>query len=70
MSSRAFRHTAAALLLATLVALTAAAPARAFGPSRRSFEGPALTEPRSAFVAFLIRIFDFAGGAMDPNGHS
>ena len=73
MSSKAFRTTAATLLLATLVSLTGAAPARAFGPGRsfgRHFEGPALTEPRSAFVAFLIRIFDFAGGAMDPNGHS
>jgi hypothetical protein len=76
MSSKSFRTTAATLLLATLVSLTAAVPARAFGPvghvgrAGRSFEGPALTGPRSGFVAFLLRIFDFAGGAMDPNGHS
>jgi hypothetical protein len=73
MSSKAFRATAATLLLATLVSLTAAAPARAFGPvgaAGRHFEGPALAGPRSGFVAFLLRIFDFAGGAMDPNGHS
>jgi hypothetical protein len=74
MSSKAFRTTTATLLLATLVSLTAAAPARAFGPASpvgRYFEGPVRTEPRSGgFVAFLLRIFDFAGGAMDPNGHS
>jgi hypothetical protein len=74
MSSKAFRTTAATLLLATLVSLTAA-PARAFGPAGRPFgrhlEGPVRTEPTSGgFVAFLLRIFDFAGGAMDPNGHS
>jgi hypothetical protein len=70
MSSKAFRTTAATLLLAALVSLTAAAPARAVGPAGRHFEGPELTGPRSGFVAFLLRIFDFAGGAMDPNGHS
>jgi hypothetical protein len=70
MSSRTFRRTAAALLVATFVSLTAASPAHAFGSVRRSFDGPARTEPRSPFVVFLLRIFDLAGGAMDPNGGS
>jgi hypothetical protein len=73
MSAKAFRTAAAALLLATLVSLSTAPPAHAFGPVGpfgRHFDGPARTEPRSGFVAFLLRIFDFAGGAMDPNGHS
>lgn len=68
MSSRTFRRAAAALLVATLASLAAAAPAHAFGPGRRSYDGPVRTEPGGSVVAFLLRIFGFAGGAMDPNG--
>jgi hypothetical protein len=70
MSSRAFRSTAATLLVASLVSLATAAPAHAFGSAHRSFDGPARSEPRSGFVTFLLRIFGCAGGAMDPNGGS
>jgi hypothetical protein len=68
MSSRTSRRAAATLLVATLACLAAAAPAHAFGPVRRSYDGPVRTESGGGFVAFLLRIFAFAGGAMDPNG--
>ena len=70
MSSNVSRKFAAALLFATLVSLTAppAAQARSFGA--RSFDGPVREQPARRFLSYLIRFFDFAGGAMDPNGHS
>jgi len=68
MSSRIFRRAAATLLVAILASLAAVAPAHAFGPVRRSYDGPARTEPGWGVVAFLLRIFAYAGGAMDPNG--
>ncbi|HEV2851880.1 MAG TPA: hypothetical protein VHC97_03660 [Thermoanaerobaculia bacterium] len=68
MSSKIFRTAAAALLFSTLVSL-GAAPAQAWGTSgRRAFDGPARAEREGGFFARLLRIFDFAGGAMDPNG--
>jgi len=68
MSSRTFRRAAATLLVATLASLAVAAPSHAFGPVRRSYDGPVRPEPEGGVVAFLLRIFAFAGGAMDPNG--
>jgi len=68
MPSRTFRRAAATLLVATLVSLATAAPSHAFGSFRRFYDGPVRTEPGEGVVAFLLRIFAFAGGAMDPNG--
>ncbi len=69
MSSNPFRKIAAALLISTLASLAAAPAVQAWSPARRSIEGPA-REPRERGVfAFLRLLFDFTGGAMDPNGH-
>ncbi|HKI02056.1 MAG TPA: hypothetical protein VKK31_08755 [Thermoanaerobaculia bacterium] len=68
MSSTTFRRAAAALLIVTFAALTAAAPSHAFS-LRRSFDEPVRTAREGGFLAFLARFFDSAGGAMDPNGN-
>ncbi len=71
MSSNVSRKLAAALLFATLVSLTAAPAAEAWGArSRRSFDGPVRDVPERGFFSYLLRFFDYAGGAMDPNGNS
>lgn len=70
MSCKVFRRAAATLLIATFATLAGAAPSHAlrnFG--RRAFEGPARTAPEPGFLAFLRRLFEFAGGGMDPNGN-
>lgn len=70
MSSNVSRKFTAALLFATLVSLTAP-PAQALGVrTHRSFDGPVRERPARSFFSYLLRMFDFAGGAMDPNGHS
>jgi hypothetical protein len=68
--SRILRKTTAVLFLAGFVAT---APAQALSPGRRSLDGPARIESVRGFLAFILRLFDFAkegdtGGAMDPNG--
>lgn len=69
--SKTFRRASAALLVATLASLTVATPAHAWGvPGHRSFDGPARTAPERGIFAFLLRLLDFTGGAMDPNGNS
>lgn len=71
-SSNAFRTTAAALLFATLLSLTAPPAAQAWGLGRHSVDGPTReVEVRErGILSYLLRLFDFAGGAMDPNGNS
>jgi hypothetical protein len=69
MSSQALRKSALALLVAATVTLSCATPSRAAGSnSRRAFDDPARAEPARGFFSLLLRLFDFAGGAMDPNG--
>lgn len=69
MSSKIFRTAAAALLFSTVLALSAA-PAQAWAlPGRHTFDGPARMEREGGFFARLLRILDFTGGAMDPNGN-
>jgi hypothetical protein len=70
--STAFRKATAALLLTIAATLAGAAPSHA-NPYRaqRGVEDPAHVQPvRSFLVALLLDLFDFAGGAMDPNGQS
>jgi hypothetical protein len=70
--STAFRKAAAVLLVTIAATLAGAAPSHA-NPYRahRAFENPARAgSVRSFLVSVLLEIFDFAGGAMDPNGQS
>jgi hypothetical protein len=70
--SKAFRKAPAILLFAIAATLAGAAPSHA-NPYRaqRGVEDPARPLPaRSFLVALLLDLFDFAGGAMDPNGKS
>jgi hypothetical protein len=70
MSFRAFRRTAATLLVAMLAVLACAEPSHAAAVRRhRSFDdapGPAASLGR--FISFLFQLFEQAGGGMDPNG--
>ncbi len=70
MSSNAARKTAAALLFAALVFLTSPPAAQAWSVGRRSVDGPTREARERGFFSYLLRLFDFAGGAMDPNGNS
>jgi hypothetical protein len=67
--SRILRKTTAVLFLAGFVAI---APTQALSPGRRSSGEPARIESARGFLAFILRLFDFAkadtGGGMDPNG--
>jgi len=70
--SGAFRRTTATLLVTIAATLAGAAPSHA-NPHRaqRGVEDPARPLPARTFlVALLLDLFDFAGGAMDPNGKS
>ena len=69
MVSRTSRKAAAALLAATAIALSCAAPSQAalYQP-RRASEEPARAEPGRGFASFLLQLFGFIGGALDPNG--
>lgn len=64
------RRAAAALLLAVVLTLSCAAPSHAwagFGrPTADSAERPAL---EGGFFHFLLAMFGFSGGTMDPNGN-
>jgi hypothetical protein len=69
MCSQTPRRAAAALLIAIAVTLSCAAPSQALaGQPRRDSEEAARVEPGRGFIAFLLHLFAFAGGAMDPNG--
>jgi hypothetical protein len=70
MSTSVFRRVAVALLISTTLTLAGAAPsqARMIRP-HRNFEDPARNDSPRGFIASLLQyVFDFAGGAMDPNG--
>jgi hypothetical protein len=70
MCSQTLRRAAAALSVAAAVTLTCAAPSQAsLCQPRRAAEEPARAEPGGGFVSFLLHLFDFIGGALDPNGH-
>jgi hypothetical protein len=67
--SKGFRKAVAALLLTIAATLAGAAPSYARTPaSHRTVSAPVPTSLRSFLVSLVIEIFDYAGGAMDPNG--
>jgi hypothetical protein len=71
MCSHNSRRIAATLLVAAAVTLACAAPSRALSwvqPRRGITEDSARELPGRGFVTFLLELFGFAGGAMDPNG--
>jgi hypothetical protein len=70
MSTRVFRKVAIALLVSTTLTLAGAAPSRALSlRPHRNVEDPARNDsPRGLFASLLHYFFEFAGGAMDPNG--
>jgi hypothetical protein len=71
MSSNICRKVAAALIVSALVSLAAPPAAQAWGVrGRRSFDGPVREQRERGFLSYLLLLFDFAGGAMDPNGNS
>lgn len=71
MSSNASRQVAAALLVSALVSLATPPAARTWSiRGHRSFDGPVREQPERGFFSYLLLLFDFAGGAMDPNGNS
>ncbi|HYX24407.1 MAG TPA: hypothetical protein VFC23_09680 [Thermoanaerobaculia bacterium] len=69
MISKTSRRAVAALLLSSVLALTCAAPSHAFGAfGRPAADDPARPAPAGGLLRFLLRIFAFANGTMDPNG--
>ena len=69
MSSQALRSAVTTLLVAAVVTLSCPAPSQAaWSHHHRAFDDPAHTEPVRDFFSLLLRLFDFTGGAMDPNG--
>jgi hypothetical protein len=67
---KAFRRTAAILLITVLALVAGAAPAAAFAPHRhRQADDPVTVEPLSRLVSFLVSFLDMAGIGMDPNGN-
>jgi hypothetical protein len=69
MRSQTLRRAAATLFVAAAVTVTCAVPSQAlWNQPRRGSEEPMRAEPGRGFVAFLLQLFGFAGGAMDPNG--
>ncbi|HSS50887.1 MAG TPA: hypothetical protein VLX28_18250 [Thermoanaerobaculia bacterium] len=64
------RRAAAALLLSATLALTCAPPSYAWGGFRSpTTDGPERTAPEGGIFHFLLRMFGFVGGVMDPNGN-
>ncbi len=63
------RKAVAVLLVATAVALSCAAPSQAtpYQPRRASDER-AWAGPGRSLTGFLLELFAFLGGALDPNG--
>jgi hypothetical protein len=69
MFSQTLRKAVTTLFLAAAVTLSCAAPSQAsLCHPRHSSEEPAQTAPEGRFAAFLMQLFDFIGGALDPNG--
>jgi hypothetical protein len=69
MCSQTLRRAAATLFVVAAVTLSCATPSRAlWSQPRRASEEPARAQPGRGFVALLLQLFGFAGGAMDPNG--
>jgi hypothetical protein len=72
MSFRAFRRTAATLLVAMLAVLACAEPSHAAAVRRhRSFDDAPAPGPAASlgsFISFLFQLFEQAGGGLDPNG--
>ena len=69
MFSRTPRKAAATLFLAVAVTLSCAVPSQASLCHNRHVSGEdARTEPGGGVAAFLLQLFDFIGGALDPNG--
>jgi hypothetical protein len=69
MCSQTPRKAAATLFLAAAVTLSCAAPSQAsLLQPRHASEEPARREPGRGLTAFLIQVFEFIGGALDPNG--
>jgi hypothetical protein len=70
MSINVFRKAVIALLVATTLAAAGAAPSQAFSlRPHRNVEEPARNDShRGLFASLLHYFFEFAGGAMDPNG--
>ena len=63
------RRTAATLLVATLAILSCATPSQAsMLHPRASLDDGGPAEPLHLFFSLLLRLFEDAGGAMDPNG--
>jgi hypothetical protein len=67
MTSKAFRRTAAVLLVSVLALAAGAAPAAAFAPHRQA-DDPVTVAPLSRLVSLLVSFLDMAGIGMDPNG--
>lgn len=69
MSFRAFRRTAATLLVAMLAVLACAGPSHAAAVRHpRSVDDPGPAASLGSFISFLFQVFEQAGGGMDPNG--
>ncbi len=69
MVSQTPRKAAAILLVAVTVALSCAAPSQAlWSQPRRASEESAPAAPGRSLVSFLLHLFGFVGGALDPNG--
>jgi hypothetical protein len=67
MRSQTRRKAAAILFIAAAVTLSGAVPSQArLCQPRYTSEEPA--QPGGGFISFLLQLFAFAGGAMDPNG--
>ncbi|MFL6194837.1 MAG: hypothetical protein ACJ75H_11745 [Thermoanaerobaculia bacterium] len=68
MTSKTSRLLAAALLLVTLAVLAPASPAHALPSRPHPRDDDRVFTPARAFLSLLERLFEMAGGAMDPNG--
>lgn len=67
--SQTLRKAAAILFVAAAVALSCAAPSQAAPHQPRGLSEEAVrAETGRGFVSFLLHLFGFIGGALDPNG--
>lgn len=67
MFSQTPRKAAATLFLAVAVTLSCAVPSQASLCHNRHVSGED-AGPGGGVTAFLLQLFDFIGGALDPNG--
>jgi hypothetical protein len=67
MFSQTSRKAAATLLLAVAVTLSCAVPSQASLCHNRHVSGED-AGPGGGFTGFLLQLFNFIGGALDPNG--